>query len=164
MIFVLLGTQQRPFKRLLDGVDDLVDCFNITDEVIIQSGHTEYENEKHNVFNYIDEKTMLKYIEESNVIITHGGCGSIFNAILVGKKIIAVARLAKYGEMIDDHQLELIRKLSSEGYILDGSDSLIDAWKLVGSFIPRKYDFEKRIVDNLMVYLDTSRITPSIDY
>ena len=44
--------------------------------------------------------------------------------------------------MLNDHQTELVRKLSEEGYILDGTYSIVDAWKKLDGFVPRKYDFE----------------------
>ena len=162
MILAMVGTQKLPFTRLLREIDELIIHADISDEVIVQTGSTKYEQKKFISYNYIDEQSLLEYINKAEVIITHGGCGSIFNAILAGKKIIAVARLSKYGEMVDDHQLELITKLSKDGYILNGSDSLIDTWNLVHSFNPRKYDFAHNIVPNLKKYLDTFYIAPSI--
>lgn len=164
MILAMLGTQQVPFTRLLKGIDELIDFYKITDEVIVQTGDTKYEQKYFKSFDYFDEKTLLEHIRNADIIITHGGCGSIFNSILAEKKIIAVARLSKYGEMIDDHQLELITKLSKEGYILDGSVSLIEAWKHAEDFVPRKYDFTKNIVQNLKKYLDSSYVSPSIEF
>ena len=37
MIFVSLGTQDKPFKRLLDYIENS----NIDDEIIVQSGFTD---------------------------------------------------------------------------------------------------------------------------
>lgn len=63
--------------------------------------------------------------------------------------MIAVARLAKYGEMINDHQTEIVRKLAGEGYILDGTYDLNEAWKKVPSFMPRKNDFHCEIAERI---------------
>ena len=49
-------------------------------------------------------------MEKANIVITHGGTGAIIGAVKKGKKVIAVPRLAKYGEHVDDHQLQLIKK------------------------------------------------------
>ena len=43
-------------------------------------------------------------------MITHGGTGVIIGAVKKGKKVIAVPRLAKYGEHVDDHQLQLLHQ------------------------------------------------------
>ena len=47
----------------------------------------------------------------------HAGVGSILTAIEHGKPVIAVPRRKKYGEHIDDHQLEITRELEKEGKI-----------------------------------------------
>ena len=49
-------------------------------------------------------------MEKANIVITHGGTGAIIGAVKKGKKVIAVPRLAKYGEHVDDHQLQLIKQ------------------------------------------------------
>ena len=88
------------------------------------------------------ETEFKEYIAKADVVISHAGSGALFSAIQKGKKCIAVARLAKYNEMLNDHQTELVRKLSEEGYILDGTYSIVDAWKKLDGFVPRKCDFE----------------------
>lgn len=49
-------------------------------------------------------------MEKANIVITHGGTGAIIGAVKKGKKVIAVPRRAKYGEHVDDHQLQLIKQ------------------------------------------------------
>ena len=51
-----------------------------------------------------------KLIEKSDIIITHGGTGVIINSIKKGKKVIAIPRLSKYKEHVDDHQIQLINE------------------------------------------------------
>lgn len=45
------------------------------------------------------------------MLITHGGAGTMVNAVKRGKRVIVVPRLARYGEHVDDHQLELAKRL-----------------------------------------------------
>lgn len=137
MIFVILGTQKIPFTRLLKAVDDLIEREGITEEVVAQSGHTAYSPRNFRCVPFLSESEFQDYIGRASVVITHSGSGSIFSAMAQKKKIIAVARLHKYGEMVDDHQTELVRKLSEEGYILDGTLSLPDAWSRLEKFVPR---------------------------
>ena len=61
---------------------------------------------------------MDKYIDEADLVITHGGVGTIFSALKKNKKVIAIPRLEKYGEHINDHQIEICEELEKEGYIL----------------------------------------------
>lgn len=141
MIFVTLGTQQIPFTRIMQMLDKLIVQENVKDEVVVQAGYTDYETKNFKCVKFLKEEEFQQYIAKATIIITHAGSGALFSSIKSGKKVIAVARLCKYGEMIDDHQTELTRKLAEEGYILDGTNSLVDAWKKIGSFIPRKNDF-----------------------
>ena len=86
---------------------------------------------------------------EADVVISHAGTGALFSSIKKGKKVIAVARLAKYGEMVNDHQTEIVQKLAGEGYILDGTNSVVDAWSKLESFIPRLSDFKCTIPERI---------------
>lgn len=122
-------------------LDELIVQENVKDEVVVQAGYTDYETKNFKCVKFLKEEEFQQYIAKATIIITHAGSGALFSSIKSGKKVIAVARLCKYGEMIDDHQTELTRKLAEEGYILDGTNSLVDAWKKIESFIPRKNDF-----------------------
>lgn len=137
MIFVILGTQKIPFPRLLKAVDELIAAENVREEVIAQSGYTEYQTRNFKCIPFLSEEDFQSYIDKASVVITHSGSGSIYSALEKKKKVIAVARLKDKGEMLDDHQSELVRKLSSEGCILDGTASLVDAWHKLDTFEPR---------------------------
>ena len=146
MVFVTVGTQANGFLRCLREVEMLIDKYNIHDEVIAQIGHTEYATSKFKTIRFLGEEEFVGLINKADIVITHAGSGAIFKSIKSGKKIIAMARLHRYNEMVDDHQAELVKKLSMEGYIIDGSQSLIEAWPKLINFVPRKNDFECKIV------------------
>lgn len=155
MIFATIGTQKIQFTRFFTELENLIRSEEITEEVIAQTGYTHYKSPCFTSFDFVREEKFSQYIREASLIITHAGYGSLFHAIKEGKKIIAIARLKKYAEMIDDHQLELTKKLSEEGYIIDGTSSLIRAWETAKNFVPRPYDFEHHIVKNLKEYLNS---------
>ena len=48
MILVLLGTQDKPFLRLLKMVSKEIDKGNIKEKVVAQTGYTTFSNEKNN--------------------------------------------------------------------------------------------------------------------
>ena len=63
------------------------------------------------------------------------------------KKIIAIPRLEKYGEHINDHQIEICEELEKEGYILyykDGIDSLDKLIKKIKNINLKQYDTSDR--------------------
>lgn len=117
MIFVTLGTQKQSFVRLLNEIEK---CHILKDEEIVaQVGYTKYNGTKIKTFDFLEKEEFLKYIEKSEFVITHGGVGSIFDALLKDKKVLAIPRLKKYDEHVDDHQVEIVKKLSEEDYIVD---------------------------------------------
>jgi len=118
MILVLLGTQNNSFYRLLEEIEENIKDRTITEEIIVQTGFTKYNSENMKIFDMIPSNEYENYIKEANLIITHGGAGSIIQSIRLGKKVIAVPRLQKYGEHVNDHQIEIIKAFSNRGYII----------------------------------------------
>ena len=115
MIFVTLGTQKQQFTRLLEKVDNSKIFEN--EKIIVQVGNTKYESNKMKIFDFMSIEEMKKYMNEAEFVITHGGVGSIIDALNLGKKVLACPRLKKYTEHVDDHQMEICKKLSEAGYI-----------------------------------------------
>ena len=141
MILVTLGTQDKNFKRLLDAVQKQIDNGNIKDEVIVQSGCTKYESKDMKIFDLIDQDEFKKLISECDLLITHGGVGSILTGLKNNKKVIAAARLSKYKEHMNNHQLQIIEKFTKSGYILElkDFDKLDEVINNSKKFKPKKY-------------------------
>lgn len=154
MIFVILGTQDIPFNRMLEMVDNLIERYGITEEVIAQVGHTQYNSKHFICIPFMNEEDFQEHVKRASAIITHAGSGALFSAIKSGKKAIAIARLKEYNEMPDNHQTELVKKLSLEGYILNGTYSLDYAWQQLTDFHPRSNDFICNIQDELLKILE----------
>lgn len=138
MILVTLGTQDQKFYRLLDYIE----FSHINDKIVVQAGgSSDYESKKMDIFKFIDYDEMNKLIDEADVIITHGGTGSILTPLKKGKKVIACARLEKYQEHINDHQKEIVTLFKNEGYILELNEenNLDDLMKEMKKFKVKKY-------------------------
>ncbi len=142
MILVTVGTQKQSFDRLFDLIRNSKELKK--EELIVQRGYTKCNNSKRiKAFDFIPLDEMEEYISKADLVISHGGVGTIFSAIKKGKKVIAVPRLEKYGEHINDHQIEICEALENEGYILyykDGVDSLDDLIKKAKNTSFEKYD------------------------
>ena len=142
MILVTVGTQKQSFDRLFDLIRNSKELKK--EELIVQRGYTKCNNSKRiKAFDFIPLDEMEEYISKADLVISHGGVGTIFSAIKKGKKVIAVPRLEKYGEHINDHQIEICEALENEGYILyykDGVDSLDELIKKAKNTSFEKYD------------------------
>lgn len=110
MIFITLGSQKFQFNRLLKAVDNLIENGRITDVVFAQIGYSDYKPVRYRYKSFIDRDEFDIEMEKGDIIITHGGTGAIIGAVKKGKKVIAVPRLAKYGEHVDDHQLQIVEQ------------------------------------------------------
>lgn len=116
MVFISVGTQKQDFRRLFHLVEDSKILEN--QRIIAQAGYTDYKSDKIEIFKFMDNDTYKKYMSESDIVICHGGVGTIFDALYNSKKILAVPRLAKYKEHVNDHQIEICDELEKEGYLL----------------------------------------------
>lgn len=146
MILVLLGTQNNSFHRLLEKLDELINKGIIDERVLVQAGYTKYESKNMQIFDLIPGEELERYQEKADLIITHGGVGSIISSIKKGKKVIAVPRLHKYQEHINDHQKQIIETFSKKGYIIGLEDvaELENALLKIPEFIPVKYENNKK--------------------
>ena len=152
MILVTLGTQDKNFVRLLEKIDQLINNGLIKDKVIVQAGFTKYNSENMDIFDLIPQDEFNDLMDRADIIITHGGVGNIISALEKNKKVIAVPRLAKYGEHINDHQTQIIAKFNALGYIigLQDVDELDDAVKQIKKFKPKKFVHDNSKMLNLV--------------
>lgn len=141
MILVLLGTQNNDFHRLLEEIDRLKQNGIIAQEVIVQAGYTKYVSENMKILDFISKEELEELQKKADLIITHGGVGSILLSITKGKKVIAIPRLHKYGEHVNDHQKEIVELFNQKGYIIgiNEVEELKKAIKQVETFEPEKY-------------------------
>ena len=93
------------------------------------------------IFDLIPMEDFDELMKKCDILITHGGVGSIIAGLRNGKKVIAVPRLAKYGEHINDHQKQIIEKFNEAGNIIgiEEMDELPGALKKIKNFKPKKY-------------------------
>ena len=143
MIFVTLGTQDKPFVRLLEMVQKEIDEGNIKDEVVVQAGFTKFDSDNMKIFDYISNDEFENYLKSCNFIITHGGVGNILSAMKYNKKIIAVARLGEYGEHTNNHQLQIIDKFYEKGFLLKADENNFSSvLKELDNFNPITWNFD----------------------
>ena len=147
MILVTLGTQDKSFNRLLEAIEKQIKLGNINDRVVVQAGCTKFHSDNMEIFDLIPIDDFDLLVEQCDLLITHGGVGSIIAGLNKNKKVIAAARLKKFKEHINDHQLQIIETFSNNGYILklDNFDELGNLIKSIDNFKPKKY---KSNVDN----------------
>lgn len=86
MILVTLGTQDKPFTRLLKAINKEIEKGTIQEEVIVQAGCTKYESQNMKILDYIPVDEFSGLVNKADLVITHAGVGSILTALKQGKK------------------------------------------------------------------------------
>ena len=152
MIFVILGTQDKKFPRLLEAIQKKIDEGKIDkkEEIIVQAGSTKYKSNDMKIFDYIPISQFEDYIEKADLIICHAGVGTILTALKKNKKIIAAARLKQYGEHVNDHQLQILDNFKNKGYILalENFDEIDNLIKQAQEFKPANFKSNKKFFLN----------------
>ncbi|MHA1753954.1 MAG: PssE/Cps14G family polysaccharide biosynthesis glycosyltransferase [Candidatus Odinarchaeia archaeon] len=148
-IFVTVGTSK--FDELILKVDEFIKN-NPKYQVIGQIGFTEYKPKYfYRYFKFT--RKIDKYYRWAELIISHGGAGTLYDILKNGKKAIVFPN----EKLVTDHQIELIDKFSKLGYILKGDLNTLD--ELIASikdFTPIPYKKPKnRISDILVKYLQS---------
>ena len=124
MIFVSLGTQDKPFNRIIDYVISLKEIKS--EKIIIQLGQTKLlksENERIEkleniiIYDMLKPEKMKDIIKDSDIIITHAGVGTIMECLEMGKEIIVVPRKVENLEHVNNHQEEIAFEMEKKGFL-----------------------------------------------
>ena len=155
MIFVTVGTHDQNFDRLIRKIDELARDKKIKDNVVIQTGYTDYKPKVCKWFKFVNPKDFEQLCKKSDLIITHAGVGSIMTCLKFGKTTIVVPRLKKFGEHRDDHQLQITKELEKQGKILAvyDVDQLKNIISKAGNWKPRKAFKESKILYLIYNYI-----------
>lgn len=157
MIFVTVGTQKFQMNRLMKAVEKL--AIEMPEQrIVVQYGNSTLDMPHCEMHQFLDRAEFEKYISCCDILITHGGVGTVMQGLKLKKKVIVVPRLKDYDEHVDDHQLEASRALRNNkcvivcmnveylGFIVKNIDNY-----LFGEFIEPKARIED-IVEN---YIET---------
>jgi len=112
VIFVTVGTHHDGFTRMLEAVAALGDR-----DLVVQYGNGRPPANARVAEPFMPFPQMLECFDEAEHVITHAGVGSILLAIRHGHQPLVMPRQHKLGEHVDDHQVDLSRRLESTGRV-----------------------------------------------
>ena len=113
MIFVSVGTHEAPFDRLLATIYKLA----LDEPLVVQYGPSMIRSERALEAEYLSFDEVVGYIRQSRAVVMHAGVGSVMVSLANGRRPIVMARQHRFGEHVDDHQLELARRLEAAGLV-----------------------------------------------
>jgi UDP-N-acetylglucosamine transferase subunit ALG13 len=94
----------------------------IEEEVFAQIGYSDYRPQNYDFKEFLNRDEFLDMMNKCDKVITHGGTGAIVGAVKQQKKVIAVPRLKKFKEHVDDHQLQIITEFVNMNFIKSVKD------------------------------------------
>jgi UDP-N-acetylglucosamine transferase subunit ALG13 len=153
LIFVVLGSQKFQFNRLLKEIDRLVEEGKLTEELFAQIGNSDYRPKNYKYGNFLDRDDFVSIMKECDKVITHGGTGTIIEAVRRGKKVIAVPRLREFGEHIDDHQLQIVAQLKEMG-LIEGASTIKELEELIKNIGEKEFKPYVSNRDSLLESID----------
>lgn len=110
------------FDRLLIAVDELCGKGVISDELFGQIGHTEYAPKHFRYAKVMGKEEFDEVFNKADEIISHAGMGSISMALERNKPLLVMPRLAKFKEVVNDHQVGTARKFEALGHVVAAYD------------------------------------------
>lgn len=121
MIVALVGTCPYGFERMLQPLDEAArkrgwDVFMQTGFTAWKPGHSRYEA-------FVPRQELVRMLKNAEVVVTHGGYGSIRDSLTLGRPVIAVPRRGDLGEHQDSHQEEIVRELERMGLLIGVYDT-----------------------------------------
>ena len=157
MIFVTLGSQKFQFNRLLMELDKLLEEKKICNDIFAQIGYSDYKPKNYEFKEFLDREQFAEFMDKCDTVITHGGTGAIVGAVKRDKKVIAVPRLAKFGEHVDDHQLQIIDQFTNMNFIVGVKDTneIYEALELLKTMKFKKYiSNTENIINEIEKYIN----------
>ncbi len=113
MIFVTVGNHFQGFERLLRRVDEMAP--RVPYEIVVQKGYSKYVPKNMKYFDFVPAKTAMEYIRNSDLVVSHAGMGTIILCKEYGTPVLIFPRREKFGEHVNDHQLEIAQVLEERG-------------------------------------------------
>lgn len=157
MILVLLGTFKIEFSRPIIAIENAIKNGEVKEELIVQAGHTEYTSELLTIRSFFEPKELDDLYERAEIVVTHAGVGSILRGFRMNKKIIAIPRLYKFKEHVDDHQIDILEEFSRCNYLIpwNENDKFKDLLSKVRKFEPSKFVSNKKDLEGFLInYID----------
>ncbi len=137
LLFATVGVTF-PFDRLVEMVAKLKEDGEIYEDVVFQTGIGGLSPPGLQSFETLPYDQVKSYLREADIVVCHGGTGSVITALREGCRTIVVARSLEKGEHYDNHQREITKAFAARGLITpaDSAEELAAALKTVRSLEP----------------------------
>lgn len=126
MIFATVGSHPTyRFERFLHALEALPPG----EELVVQHGPGEPPANADRAVAWMTFAEVVEQMERAEHVVSHAGAGTILCASGAGQVPIVFPRLKRFGETVDDHQVELARRLAGDGrlVVVESAPELVEA-------------------------------------
>ena len=116
MLFATVGATL-PFDRLVRMIAELRARGGLPDNVLVQTGEGGARPQGLTCVESMPFDVVSQTLQEAEIVVCHGGTGSLITALRAGCRVVAVPRRFALGEHYDDHQSEITRAFQARGLI-----------------------------------------------
>lgn len=114
MIFATVGSHPTyRFERFLRALEALPGK-----DLVVQHGPGQPPANAARAVPWMTFAEIADHMERAEHVVSHAGAGTILCAARAGQAPIVFPRLERFGETVDDHQLELARRLAEDGQVI----------------------------------------------
>ncbi len=126
MIFVTVGNTLQGFRRLLEAVEREAQHGILRGEdILFQSGHTSgFVSITGRLVPFMPLEEFEENVRQAELVISHAGAGTLIHVFRARKVPLVMPRQKRYGEHVDDHQLELVKVLAEQERIISVLNAL----------------------------------------
>lgn len=111
-LLVTLGSERFPFDRLMGWIDAWLRRPPRPTRCLVQRG-TSVVPVRADSETYLPFDRLVEEIRRADVVVTHGGTGSIMLCRRLGRLPVVVPRRRDLGEAVDDHQVPFARRMAA---------------------------------------------------
>ncbi|MCK5878671.1 MAG: hypothetical protein KAH24_02760 [Holophagae bacterium] len=129
-VLVTVGLERKPYNRLLRAVDEAAGKGWIPSDTLVQGGHTPFLCRYCKTVPFLSFDELRDAIRQADLVIAHGGVGSVLLALEEGKIPLVLPRRADLGEHVDNHQIEFVKRMEQEGRVMAAYDTEKFKWVL----------------------------------
>jgi UDP-N-acetylglucosamine transferase subunit ALG13 len=118
LLVVTVGSDHHPFDRLIGWVDTWLGAGGSERvRAVVQYG-TVGRPQEADVHDFVPHEQLIALLEQADVVVMQGGPMGIVESRRSGRVPIAIPRLHRLGEVVDDHQVDFCTLLSGRGELV----------------------------------------------
>ena len=119
-VLATYGTDHHPFDRLSRWLESWLESRPATHagvRCLVQEGYSRPPAGARPI-GIVARPELLGLMRDADVVLGQGGPGTVLDAAVSGRIPIVVPRLARFDEVVDDHQVAFCRRMAADGRAL----------------------------------------------